>query len=103
MESKGQYVESIPAWISMCLNSIYLESIPTWIWDSQHGFICKKTPLTNLIEFFEELTEHIAESSVLDVVYVEFNKIFDNSAHHSLVQSLDLGHAGKMDPKLAWY
>eukprot|EP00061_Rhincodon_typus_P007397 g29059.t1 len=42
--------------------------------DSQHGSLCGKSCLTNLTEFFEEVTKRIDEGRVVDVTYMDFSK-----------------------------
>lgn len=44
---------------------------------SQHGFVREKFCLTNLIEFFKELTKFIDEGSAVDTVHIDFSKAFD--------------------------
>ena len=36
---------------------------------SQHGFVRGRSCLTNLIEFFEEVTRKVEEGKAVDVVY----------------------------------
>eukprot|EP00061_Rhincodon_typus_P003342 g19860.t1 len=43
----------------------------------QHGFVQERSYLTNLIEFFEEVMKMIDEGKAVDVVYVDFSKVFD--------------------------
>ena len=38
--------------------------------DRQHGFVGTRSCLTNLIEFFEEVTKIIDEGRAVDVVYM---------------------------------
>ena len=44
--------------------------------------------LTNLIEFFEEVTKMIDEGKAVDVVYMDFSKAFDKVLHGRLVQKV---------------
>ena len=37
--------------------------------------------MTNLIEFFDEVTQAVDEGSVVDVVYLDFQKAFDMEPH----------------------
>eukprot|EP00061_Rhincodon_typus_P012114 g37632.t1 len=53
--------------------------------NSQHGFVHGKSGLTNLIEFFIEVTERIDEGSMADVFYMELSKVFDKVPHGRLV------------------
>eukprot|EP00061_Rhincodon_typus_P015190 g42725.t1 len=64
--------------------SMYLES-QGLIRDSQHGIKHGKSCLTNLIEFFEEVTRRIDEGRAVDVIYMDFSKEFDKVPHGRLV------------------
>ena len=39
--------------------------------ERQHGFVKRRSCLTNLIEFFEEVTKMIDEQRAVDVVYMD--------------------------------
>lgn len=51
----------------------------------QYYFVKGRPCLTNLFEFFEELTKCI---DVVDVIYMDFNKAFDKIPHGRLVQKV---------------
>eukprot|EP00061_Rhincodon_typus_P002726 g18313.t1 len=55
--------------------------------DKQHGSVCGKSCLTNVMEFFEEVTKMI-EGKVVDVVYKDFNKAFDKAPHSRLIHKV---------------
>ena len=42
--------------------------------ERQHGFVKRRSCLTNVIEFFEEVTKMIDEGRAVDVVYMDFSK-----------------------------
>ena len=44
---------------------------------TQHGFMSKKSCLTNLLEYLETLTKLVDEGHSADVVYLDFAKAFD--------------------------
>ena len=56
--------------------------------ERQHGFVKGRSCLTNLIEFFGEVTKMIDESRAVDVVYMDFSKAFDKVPHGRLVQKV---------------
>lgn len=56
---------------------------------SQHGFVHGKPYLTNLTEYFQEITKRIDEGSVVDVIYVNFNKTLMRSCMLCLCERLD--------------
>eukprot|EP00061_Rhincodon_typus_P010363 g34598.t1 len=58
--------------------------------DSQHGFVQDRSCLTNLIEFFKEVTKVINEGRVVDVVYIDFSKAFDKVPHGRLIQKMKM-------------
>ena len=44
---------------------------------SQHGFMQRKSCLTNLLEYLEVLTKLVDEGHSIDIVYLDFAKAFD--------------------------
>ena len=64
---------------------------------SQHGFMKKKSCLTNLIEYLEVLTKLVDEGHSVDVVYLDFSKAFDKVPHARLMEKLTAcGIGGKI-------
>ena len=57
--------------------------------NSQHGFMPKKSCLTNLLEFLEIMTENLDKGIPTDVLYLDFSKAFDRVPHQRLVKKLD--------------
>lgn len=55
---------------------------------SQHGFLPKRSCLTNLLEFFDDITKILDEGDPVDVIYLDFQKAFDKVPHQSLCQKL---------------
>ena len=49
---------------------------------SQHGFLKAKSCLTNLLCFLEEITKWVDDGSPVDVIYLDFQKAFDNKVPH---------------------
>ena len=45
---------------------------------SQHGFMKGRSCLTNLLEFTEIMSKRVDEGSPVDVIYLDFQKVFDN-------------------------
>ena len=67
---------------------------------SQHGFMQKKSCLTNLVEYLDVLTKLVDEGNSVDVVYLDFSKAFDKVPHARLLDKLAAaGIGGKV---LAW-
>ena len=44
---------------------------------SQHGFMPKRSCLTNLLEFLEFVAEAVDRGELVDVIYLDFQKAFD--------------------------
>jgi len=66
----------------------------------QHGFVCKKSCQTNLLETFEEWTRSLDNGDSLDVIYLDYRKAFDTVPHKRLIKKLS--SYGIKDRPLAW-
>lgn len=55
---------------------------------SQHGFLPKRSCLTNLLEFFEYVTMNIDVHNPVDCIYLDFSKAFDKCAKERLLRKL---------------
>ena len=65
--------------------------------ESQHGFMKRKSCLTNLVEYLEVLTKLVDEGHSVDVVYLDFSKAFDKVPHARLMEKLSAcGIGGKL-------
>ena len=67
---------------------------------SQHGFIKGKSFLTNLLEFFEDVTSRVDKGEPVDVVHLDFQKAFDKVPHKRLVSKVKAHGIG--DNVLTW-
>ena len=47
----------------------------------QHGFLKARSCLTNLLYFLEEITKWVDVGRPVDVIYLDFQKAFDNVPH----------------------
>ena len=56
--------------------------------DTQHGFTKGRSCLTNLLDFFEEVTSILDSGQPVDVIYLDFAKAFDKVPHVRLVRKL---------------
>lgn len=54
----------------------------------QRGFTKDKSCLTNLISLYDEMTGWVDEWRVVDVVSLDFSKVFDNVSHNILKDKL---------------
>ena len=55
--------------------------------DRQHEFTKGRSCLTNLLEFFEEVTEAIDKGKPFDCIYFDFEKAFDKVSHLRLIKN----------------
>ena len=67
---------------------------------SQHGFLKARSCLTNLLWFFEEITNWVDEGSPVDVIYLDFHKAFDKVPHQSII--LKLKSHGMVNSIINW-
>lgn len=56
--------------------------------ESQHGFTSGKSCLTNLLDFFEIVTNELDDGNDVDLIYLDFSKAFDKVPHKRLVSKL---------------
>ena len=56
---------------------------------SQHGFLPKRSCLTNLLEFFDDVTGLLDKGEPVDIIYLDFQKAFDKVPHQRLCRKLE--------------
>uniref|UniRef100_A0A803JL20 Reverse transcriptase domain-containing protein n=1 Tax=Xenopus tropicalis TaxID=8364 RepID=A0A803JL20_XENTR len=54
----------------------------------QHGFMRNRSCQTNLITFYEEVSKELNAGMALDVIYLDFAKVFDTVPHRRLMIKL---------------
>ena len=54
----------------------------------QHGFLKARSCLTNVLCVLEEITKWIDEGSSVDIIYLDFLKVFDKVPHQRLLLNL---------------
>ena len=52
--------------------------------DNQYGFRKGKSCTTNLLKFYDSVTKEIDNGSMIDVIYIDFQKAFDKVPHEAL-------------------
>ena len=56
--------------------------------ETQHGFISKRSCLTNLLQFIDKITDFIDQGYPVDVVFLDFQKAFDKVTHERLLLNI---------------
>ena len=56
--------------------------------DNQHGFTKGKSCLTNLLSFIDAVTMSVDEGNQLDIVYLDFAKVFDKVPYQRLLKKI---------------
>lgn len=56
--------------------------------DSQHGFRNKRSCLTNLLDFYNDVYDIYDETKAVDIIYLDFQKAFDKVPHKRLLHKL---------------
>ncbi|PIO38702.1 hypothetical protein AB205_0138210, partial [Aquarana catesbeiana] len=54
----------------------------------QHGFTEGRPCQTNMIEFFDYITNVLVQGGAVDIAYLDFSKAFDKVPHNDLIQKL---------------
>ena len=55
---------------------------------SQHVFTKGSSCQTNILEFYEALSDKVDEGKAVDIVYLDFKKVFDKVPHRRLLAKL---------------
>jgi len=101
-DSAGNYRPvSLTSHVCKVLESIIRDSIVEHlqkyrlIEKSQHGFMRKKSCLTNLLEYLDFVNDYVDRGIPVDVIYLDFQKAFDRVPHRRLIAKVEaLGIGG---------
>ena len=56
--------------------------------DSQHGFRNKRSCLSNLLDFYNDVFQMYDDTRAVDVIYLDFQKAFDKVPHRRLISKV---------------
>ena len=63
----------------------------------QHGFICGRSTVTQLLKYLDDCAKCVASGKVVDAIYLDFEKAFDTVPHRRLLEKLKAyGIAGEI-------
>ena len=89
-----------------CMEKIIVKEITTFLMDhsaippNQHGFLPKRSTVTNLIMCLDEWTKNFDSNQPTDVIYLDYEKAFDKVPHERLLGKLH--HYGIRGKLLRW-
>ena len=94
---------SLTSVVSKVLESVVRDCLVTFMIDTdqlskaQHGFLPKKSCITQLLSAMEEWTHNIENKYPVDVIYLDYKKAFDSVPHERLLAKLHAyGIRGKL-------
>ena len=65
--------------------SVFLRPLVT---DNQHGFLSRKSTVTNAINFTQIISKELDKGGQMDVIFTDFEKAFDTINHDILLKKL---------------
>ena len=86
---------SLTSIVSKILEKIVKNAITSFILENnllnstQHGFMPKKSCLTNLLHCMEEVTAILDSGDCADILYLDFAKAFDKVQHQRLLLKME--------------
>lgn len=82
------------------VHTVMYSHIKKHITIKQHGFMAKRSCITNLVLFTSDIKESVDQNTQVDVIYTDFSKAFDKVNHNFLVKKLNA--LGVTDIFLEW-
>ena len=83
------------------VHSALLHHVSPYLNECQHGFLPRKSTVTNLMEYVTFIAESLDRRHQIDVILVDFSKAFDKISHQLLLAKLQVfGVTGSM---LSWF
>lgn len=71
------------------IHKVVFTQVKNQISSEQHGFFHKRSTLTNLLEFSENLSNCLDGNGQIDCIYTDFSKAFDKVNHSILIDKLN--------------
>lgn len=68
--------------------------------DTQHGFLLKRSVVSNLLTCVDKWTQKFDDNEPVDIVYLDYEKAFDKVPHERLIYKLE--HVGVRGNLLMW-
>lgn len=93
-------LDAIPKFFEKLVTRQMMALIRSVIVDEQHGFLDKRSTVTNLAIIQHFISGAIENRSQLDVIYTDFAKAFDRVSHKVLAAKLE--KMGIVNPLLSW-
>ncbi|CAM4380368.1 unnamed protein product [Caretta caretta] len=81
---------SLTSVVCKVLEKVFKDIKANGKWDKiQHGFTKGRSCQTNLISFFEKVTDFLDKGNAVDLIYLDFSKVFDTVPHGELLVKLE--------------
>lgn len=83
------------------VHSSLLHHVSPYLDENQHGFLPKRSTVSNLLEYSAFLADHLDRKEQVDVIYMDMSKAFDRISHSLLIMKLQA--FGVSGPMLLWF
>ena len=85
---------SLTAVLCKLMESFIRDHVMTYLMENilltvkQHGFICGRSTVTQLLKYLDDCAKCVASGKVVDAIYLDFEKAFDTVPHRRLLEKL---------------